>query len=136
MSGKKRPPPESLLGSGSPGVRLEEDAAYPPKLREEQGRLAHVHALQNISLTLAQSRDIQRLPTTSFSLVLRKEYFDCPQKYSLLAVHNIVTVMSCIDPSVRIVTKSPKVGPLLYLYSPSLWHRAMLVGSVADPGSH
>ncbi len=29
------------------------------------------------------------------------------------------TVMSCIDASVRIVTKSPKVGPL-YLYFPSL----------------
>jgi hypothetical protein len=25
-------------------------------------------------------RDIQRLPTTTFSLVLRKEYFDCPQR--------------------------------------------------------
>ncbi len=29
----------------------------------------------------------------------------------------------CIDPSMRIVTKSPKVGPLLYsnMYFPSLW---------------
>ncbi len=27
-------------------------------------------------------RDIQRLPTTPFSLMLRKEYFDCPQRDS------------------------------------------------------
>jgi hypothetical protein len=27
-----------------------------------------------------------------------------------------LTVLSCIDPSVRIVTKSPKVGPLLLFY--------------------
>jgi hypothetical protein len=33
-------------------------------------------------------RDIQRLPTTPFSLVLRKEYFDCPQRDSQ-AVHYI-----------------------------------------------
>jgi hypothetical protein len=31
-----------------------------------------------------------------------------------------LTVMSCIDASVQIVTKSPKVGPLLTVYSPSL----------------
>jgi hypothetical protein len=49
-SGKKRVPPESLLGRGSPGVRLEEDAAHSPKLREEQGRLAHVHALHRAML--------------------------------------------------------------------------------------
>ncbi len=34
------------------------------------------------------TRDIQRLPTTTFSLVLRKEYFDCPQRDSH-AVHLI-----------------------------------------------
>jgi hypothetical protein len=28
--------------------------------------------------------DIQRLPTTPFSLVLRKEYFDCPQRDSYI----------------------------------------------------
>ncbi len=33
-------------------------------------------------------RDIQRLLTTPFSLVLRKEYFDCPQRGSH-AVHYI-----------------------------------------------
>jgi hypothetical protein len=82
------------------------------------------------------SREIRRLSTTPFSLVLRREYFDCPQRDSY-AVHYIysmgrgslysctlclVTVTSCIDASVRIVTKSPKVGPLL-IYSPSLWLR-------------
>ncbi len=35
-----------------------------------------------------QVRDIQRLPTTPFSLMLRKEYFDCPQRDSH-AVHYI-----------------------------------------------
>ncbi len=34
------------------------------------------------------NRDKQILPTTSFSLVLRKEYFDCPQRDSR-AVHYI-----------------------------------------------
>ncbi len=29
-----------------------------------------------------KTRDIHRLPTTTFSLVLRKEYFDCPQRDS------------------------------------------------------
>ncbi len=29
-------------------------------------------------------RDIQRLPTTTFSLLLRKEYFDCPQRDSVV----------------------------------------------------
>ncbi len=33
---------------------------------------------------------------------------------------NLSTLMSCINLSVRIVTKSPKIGPL-YVYSPSLW---------------
>ncbi len=37
-----------------------------------------------------------------------------------LVLGSPATVMSCIDPSVRIVTNSLKVGPL-YLYSPSLW---------------
>ncbi len=31
---------------------------------------------------LGLSRDIQRLPTTLFSLVLRKEYFDYPERHS------------------------------------------------------
>jgi hypothetical protein len=81
-----------------------------------------------------QSRQI--LPTTPFSLVLRKEYFDCPQRDTLtfkrgeargvctLVLCSLATVMSCIDPSVRIVTKSTKVGPLLifwvYSNSPAL----------------
>jgi hypothetical protein len=37
---------------------------------------------------------------------------------------SLATVLSCIDPSERIVTKSTKVGLLLtvlYIYSPSLW---------------
>ncbi len=34
---------------------------------------------------LLASRDIQRLPTTPFSLVLRKEYFDCPLRDSFAA---------------------------------------------------
>ncbi len=38
-----------------------------------------------------------------------------------LLLCSLATVMSCIDASVRIVTKSPKVGPLLTVYSPSLW---------------
>jgi hypothetical protein len=87
------------------------------------------------------SRDIQRLPTTFFSLVLRKEYFGCPQRDShavhyiykrkerevcALVLCSLATVTSCIDPSVMIVTKSPKVGPcplLVLIYFPSLWVR-------------
>jgi hypothetical protein len=38
--------------------------------------------------SLEMARDIQRLPTIHFSLVLRKEYFDCPQRDSH-AVHYI-----------------------------------------------
>jgi hypothetical protein len=38
---------------------------------------------------------------------------------STLVVCSLATVLSCIDPSVRIVTKSPKVGPLL-IFSVSL----------------
>ena len=65
-------------------------------------------------------RDMQRLPTTYFSLV--KEYFACLQKdshavwYRTLhlkegerGVFSLATETSFIDPSVRIVTKSPKV---------------------------
>jgi hypothetical protein len=66
---------------------------------------------------LQVTRDIQRLPTTPVSVVLRKEYFDCPLRDSH-AVHYILkreergvctlvhcslaTVMSCIDALVRI----------------------------------
>ena len=39
---------------------------------------------------------------------------------------DLSTVTSCIDLSVRTVTKSPKVGHL-YLYSPSLWTHLMIV---------
>ncbi len=133
------------------------------------------------------TRDLQRLPRTIFPLVLRKEYFDCPQrnspavfyitfnreggdesvryrtlyflgcsKVAQLLLYNanfpfvmsagialvdwnctvynypmytvtlynfswlskkifwdLATVTSCIDVSVKIVTKSPNVGPLL-----------------------
>ncbi len=86
--------------------------------------------MENTGLEKGQSRDIQRLPTTPFSVVLRKEYFDCPQRNSHsfkrggervcnLVLCSLATVMSCIDDSVWIVTKSPKVGPLL-IFSISL----------------
>jgi hypothetical protein len=39
-------------------------------------------------VTMNQRYSVQRLPTTNFSLVLRKEYFDCPQRDSH-AVHYI-----------------------------------------------
>jgi hypothetical protein len=63
--------------------------------------------------------------------VLRKIYFENVLRETLtkyftfnrgeegyLYSCSLATVLSCIDPSVRIVTKSPKN---LYLYSPSLW---------------
>ncbi len=63
--------------------------------------------------------------------MLHKEYFYRPQ-WDSHAVHhlkegwegrlvlgNLATVLSCIDPSVGMVTKSPKVGPLL-IFSISL----------------
>ncbi len=43
-----------------------------------------------------------------------------------LVLCSLATVTSCIDASVRIVTKSLKVGPLQYLYSLSLWVRKTL----------
>ncbi len=50
----------------------------------------HVPATQGVERLreegLRTIRDIQRLPTAPFSLVLRKEYFDCPQRDSH-AVH-------------------------------------------------
>jgi hypothetical protein len=63
-----------------------------------------------------------------------KEYFDSPQRDShavhyilkrgergvcTLVLCSLATVISCIDTSVQIVTKSPKVGPLL-IFSISL----------------
>ncbi len=60
--------------------------------------------------------------------MLCKEYVDCPQRDShavhyilkrgergvcTLVLCSLATVTSCIDPSVRIVTKSPKGRPLL-----------------------
>ncbi len=80
------------------------------------------------------TRDIKRLLVTPFSLVLRRKYFDCPQRDShavhyikkrgekgvcTLVLYSLATVTSCIDASVRIVTKSPKVGPLL-IFSTSM----------------
>ncbi len=69
------------------------------------------------------------LLTTPFSLVLCKEYFDCSQRNitfksggrgeSVLFYFVVLTVTSCIDTSVRIVTKSPKMEPLL-IFSISL----------------
>ncbi len=74
---------------------------------------------------LVSTRDIQRLSTTPFSLVLRKEYFDWPQRDSRSTLHLkegrrgesvlLYSVMSRIDASVRIVTKSTKVGPSAYI---------------------
>ncbi len=79
-------------------------------------------------------RDIQRLPRTLFSLLLRKhpDLRETLAQYTTfnrgggkgvcsLVLCSLAIVLSCIYPSVRIVTKSPKVGPVLYLYSPSLW---------------
>ncbi len=83
------------------------------------------------------ARDIQRLPTIPFSLVLCKEYFDCPQRDShavhyiwkrvergvcyTLVLCSLATETSCIDPSVRIVAKPTDLRRDLYLFSPSLW---------------
>ncbi len=65
-------------------------------------------------------RKIQRLPMTPFSLLLRKEYFDCPQRDShavhykkkrgdrgvfTLVLCSLASVMSCIKASVGIATK-------------------------------
>jgi hypothetical protein len=74
---------------------------------------------------IVELRDIQRLSTTRFSSELRKEYFDCPQKdshvvryitfnrvgrgESVLLLCSLATVTYgtyCMEPSVRIVTKS------------------------------
>jgi hypothetical protein len=65
-----------------------------------------------------------------------QEYFDCPQRDSpalhyiekrgergvcTLVLCSLATVASCIDLSVRIVTKSPKVGPLPLLTFSITW---------------
>ncbi len=89
-------------------------------------------------------RDIQRLPMTPFSSVLRKEYLDCPQIDShavhlkeggegslTLVLSSLATMTSCIDLSVRIVTKSPKVGSLL-IFSISLIHWDRYTRATAD----
>jgi hypothetical protein len=68
--------------------------------------------------------EILYIEITPFSFVLHKEYdFDCIERLSRSALHrgdrgvcifvlcSLATVLFCIDPSVRIVTKSPKVGP-------------------------
>ncbi len=72
---------------------------------------------------------------TPFSLVLRKEYFTVRREtltqyitfkrggVCTLVLCSLATVTSCTDLSVRIVTISPKVGPLLTVYSPSLWYQ-------------
>jgi hypothetical protein len=83
----------------------------------------------NINMN-SQRYTVQRLPTTPFSLVLCKEYFDYPihretlTQYITLTrgergdctaiLYSVVfTLTSCIVPCVRLVTKSPKVRPLL-----------------------
>jgi hypothetical protein len=95
-------------------------------------QLLHGQQLPFIELNIlyVNTRDIQRLPTTPFSLMLRKEYFNCPKRDShavryilkrgvrrvcTLVLFSLahVTVTSCIDAALPIVTKSPKVGPLL-----------------------
>jgi hypothetical protein len=43
--------------------------------------LSRLHGCKNKKLE-EKNRDILRLPTTPFSLVLRKEYFDSPQRDS------------------------------------------------------
>ncbi len=80
------------------------------------------------SLLLQGIIDIQRLSTTPFSLVLHKEYFDCPQRESH-AAHYIKkmgeggesgllysVVLQLWRPCVRIVTKIPVV---LQLWRPA-----------------
>jgi hypothetical protein len=88
-----------------------------------------------LRFTLCLSRDIQRLPTTPFSLVLRWEYFDCSQRDSH-AVHyitykrgergkcltlllcSLATVMSCIERLSTDRDKIPAGGTTTYiLYS-------------------
>ncbi len=66
-----------------------------------------------------------------FNRGVRGRVFTLVQYY----VHcSLATVMSCIDPSVRIVTKSPKHGPLLLLsISLGATYLLYLCGSVADP---
>jgi hypothetical protein len=100
---------------------------------------------------LGQPRDIQRLPHGPLLFSVAQGIFDCPQRdshavhyhlieggegtlytlvlCSLATVHN--AVMSCIDPFVRIVTKSPKVGPLL-IFSIALG-QPVLIPCVPDP---
>ncbi len=97
------------------------ESVIPGGRGEEEGGASYVG--------LPWTKDIQRLHTTNFSLVLRKEYFDCPQRDSNAVryitfkeggegslcsrtQYSLATVMSCIDASVRIVTKPPKVVPL------------------------
>ncbi len=45
----------------------------------EKSRPALVSSLPAVGYAQLPTRDIQRLPTTIFPLVLRKEYFDCPE---------------------------------------------------------
>jgi hypothetical protein len=60
-------------------------------------------------------------PPPPLSLMLRKEYFDCPQKDSHAVLYSLATVTTCIDHSLWIVTKSPKVEPLpVLIFSISL----------------
>jgi hypothetical protein len=49
---------------------------------------ANIQADVDILILCSTFRYIRSLPTTPFSLVLRKEYFDCPQRDSH-AVHYI-----------------------------------------------
>jgi hypothetical protein len=59
-------------------------------------------------------RDYPRPP-----IVLRKEFFGTLHFMGgggggeSVLLYSLAIVMSCVDPSVRIVTKSPKLGPLL-----------------------
>ncbi len=85
-----------------------------------------------------------RLPTTPFSLVLRKDILTVHRvtltQYGTLHLKegerwvctlvlcSLATVTSWIDPSVQIVTKSPKIGPL-FLFSISLIHRYLKISS-------
>jgi hypothetical protein len=71
------------------------------------------------------------IPSASFSIILKQCHSKIylPQQKELPVLHfirrgervlcSLATVLSCIDPSVRIVTKYPKVGPLL-IFSISL----------------
>ncbi len=103
-----------------------------------RGRLARLDPSNSYLSACVPQRDIQRLPTLLFSVAqgifwlsterLSRSTLDLKEEgtgslYS--CIRSLATVTSYIDLSVRIVTKSPKVGPLL-IFSISLVSQNML----------